>query len=573
MKNFLKEIEERERKNREYKENEKKRKEELEKRKEEQKRKRLEKEKENALKEEQLKKQIIEEKERLKHEEEIKKKNEKEEKLRRLEEDNKRRQTIYSNFRKNNNIDNVSLTDNLGNKISHWDELAKKEENYLKSQKIKEEEKRKQLKIKILKNQYEFRNKKVITSSTSSTQQTEIIKKEDKEKLKQTIEEMCILGDINKKEIIEEKKENPEKFVPIEEAVKTENKKDPLFILGMLAKKLENCGITTAIQKEKEEDEEEKENDESGTSLQFLINGLATKKKYDLHFDISEERNEELLNNIEEQEKFINNLRTKLSKEYNIPEDEIIITNPQRGSFQVSVIFKSQDFNLNIDELREKFKDEKELINLKEVQNDLLYTGIKLKQSILDSRGNNCDGGWGQNEKRGGEVYIPPEGWIGYGLKVLDKYDLEKEGKRNDWLSYDNREGEWCIAYHGVGSEYSSKEVAKAVLGIANDTLKKKSELTHNEEDDDEYDYSEDDDVRHPGQKVGSGVYCSPNPEVMESYAGKVEIDNGTYKMGFMLRVNPDKIRAPVAKPDFWVLNGNSDEVRPYRILIKKVEE
>ena len=305
MKNFLKEIEERERKNREYKENEKKRKEELEKRKEEQKRKRLEKEKENALKEEQLKKQIIEEKERLKHEEEIKKKNEKEEKLRRLEEDNKRRQTIYSNFRKNNNIDNVSLTDNLGNKISHWDELAKKEENYLKSQKIKEEEKRKQLKIKILKNQYEFRNKKVITSSTSSTQQTEIIKKEDKEKLKQTIEEMCILGDINKKEIIEEKKENPEKFVPIEEAVKTENKKDPLFILGMLAKKLENCGITTAIQKEKEEDEEEKENDESGTSLQFLINGLATKKKYDLHFDISEERNEELLNNIEEQEKFI----------------------------------------------------------------------------------------------------------------------------------------------------------------------------------------------------------------------------------------------------------------------------
>lgn len=59
----------------------------------------------------------------------------------------------------------------------------------------------------------------------------------------------------------------------------------------------------------------------------------------------------------------------------------------------------------------------------------------------------------------------------------------------------------------------------------------------------------------------------------MEDYAGKVEIDNGIYKMGFMLRVNPDKIRAPVGKPDFWVLNGNPDEVRPYRILIKKVEK
>ena len=38
-----------------------------------------------------------------------------------------------------------------------------------------------------------------------------------------------------------------------------------------------------------------------------------------------------------------------------------------------------------------------------------------------------------------------------------------------------------------------------------------------------------------------------------------------------MLRVNPEKIRVPVGRPDFWVLNGNPDEIRPYRILIKKV--
>ena len=194
---------------------------------------------------------------------------------------------------------------------------------------------------------------------------------------------------------------------------------------------------------------------------------------------------------------------------------------------------------------------------------------------MLDARGNNCDGGWGKGEKRGGEPYIPPEGWIGYGLKVLDKYDLENEFHKNDWLSYDNREGEWCVAYHGVGSEYSSKEVAKAVDGIANYTLKTKKELNQGNEndDEDEYDYAEDDDMRHPGQKVGIGVYCSPNPEVMENYAGIVEIDNEKYKMGFMLRVNPDKIRVPVGRKDFWVLNGNPDEVRPYRILIKKVEE
>ena len=563
-KDFIRLIEERERKNKEYKEKEKKKKEELEKKKEEQRKKKLEIEKERALKEEEIKKQKEEEKKRKKDQEEMEKVKQNEEKLKRLEADKVRREKLLSDFRKKNKIENINLTDNLDNKINYWDELSKKEERYKKI----EEEKRKRLKKEILKNQYESRNKKESEPST----QYEVVKKEDIKKQKKTIEEMCILGDIIKKEIIEEKKENPEKYITIEEAVKTENKKDsPLFVLGMLAKNLENCGITTAI--EKEELEEEKENDESGTSLQFLVNGLANKKKYDFHFDISEERNEELLNDLEEQEKFINNLRKKLSIEYKIPEDDIIITNPERGSFKLSVIFKNEDFDLDLDQVKEKFKDEPELIKLKDIQKNLLYTGCKLKKSMLDARGNNCDGGWGKNEKRGGEAYIPPEGWIGYGLNVLDRYDWEKGDEKNDWLSYDNRGGEWCVAYHGVGSEYSSKEVAKAVLGIATYTLKTKSELNNNNEEEDEYDYSEDDDMRHPGQKVGCGVYCSPNPEVMEKYAGIVEIDNEIYKMGFMLRVNPEKIRVPVGRPDFWVLNGNPDEVRPYRILIKKVEE
>ena len=36
-----------------------------------------------------------------------------------------------------------------------------------------------------------------------------------------------------------------------------------------------------------------------------------------------------------------------------------------------------------------------------------------------------------------------------------------------------------------------------------------------------------------------------------------------------MLRVKPDKIRIASTNQDYWVLNGNSDEIRPYRILIK----
>ena len=55
---------------------------------------------------------------------------------------------------------------------------------------------------------------------------------------------MCILGSIMKKEIIEEKINQPEKFISIEEAIK-EKKNDGLFCLGILAQILENIGITT----------------------------------------------------------------------------------------------------------------------------------------------------------------------------------------------------------------------------------------------------------------------------------------------------------------------------------------
>ena len=38
--------------------------------------------------------------------------------------------------------------------------------------------------------------------------------------------------------------------------------------------------------------------------------------------------------------------------------------------------------------------------------------------------------------------------------------------------------------------------------------------------------------------------------------------------MGFMMRVKPDKIRISQSEPDYWVLNGTTDEMRPYRIMM-----
>ena len=70
---------------------------------------------------------------------------------------------------------------------------------------------------------------------------------------------------------------------------------------------------------------------------------------------------------------------------------------------------------------------------------------------MLDSRGNK-ESEWKENEKRGGYPYIPPKGWKGYGLKVMDAYD----NGNNDWIAKDGNPNEWAVAYHGIGSKLGS---------------------------------------------------------------------------------------------------------------------
>ena len=87
---------------------------------------------------------------------------------------------------------------------------------------------------------------------------------------------MCVLGSIMKEEIIQEKKNNPEKFISIEDATKEENKNNGAFCLGVLAKSLEDMGIITAIEKNSSNDKEAQ--NASNTILQFITNGMIEKK-------------------------------------------------------------------------------------------------------------------------------------------------------------------------------------------------------------------------------------------------------------------------------------------------------
>ena len=148
-------------------------------------------------------------------------------------------------------------------------------------------------------------------------------------------------------------------------------------------------------------------------SIQSLF-CLINQQKYILHFDFGEENNLKILNDILEQEQFIKEMKLKISSSLKINIDKLILADIHEGC----VAFILYLLNPTNDEV-EAMKKAKYLKNCIKVELKPLLDELYLSPSILDSRGNRFKG-WGKNEKRGGEDYIPPlNGWFGIGLKVM----------------------------------------------------------------------------------------------------------------------------------------------------------
>ena len=113
-----------------------------------------------------------------------------------------------------------------------------------------------------------------------------------------------------------------------------------------------------------------------------------------------------------------------------------------------------------------------------------------------------------------------------------------------------NSEGEWCVAYHGIGNGNIYKSSFKPEGGQSHENC---------------------DDIFHPGKKVGNGVYCTQKIESAEQYAGISEINGIKYQIVLMTRVKPDAIRQCRCENNYWVVDGTPNEIRPYRILYKKI--
>ena len=103
-----------------------------------------------------------------------------------------------------------------------------------------------------------------------------------------------------------------------------------------------------------------------------------------------------------------------------------------------------------------------------ELVTEVIVDVMNLNPDLLSGFGNNLEGQWAHGENRGGRPYNPPDGWIGYGLNVLNKYD----NGNNDWLACNGRPGEWCIAYHGACHGQTSDNVKKNIKAILETNLR-----------------------------------------------------------------------------------------------------
>jgi len=363
-------------------------------------------------------------------------------------------------------------------------------------------------------------------------------KEDNNPKVNEILEQMVILGYKEKKKIEDIKKNLKNKIISIDNCINTGD--GHLLVIALLAKYLEEkIKIPTIIEAPDMMLDAEEQN-YGKNIIEFISNGFIVKNKYLLDFKLNNKRIDELTKDEKKRKAFNANLKKFLATSYKLKENEVIVTHFENNKnvYTSIIVFNYEDKELKKNDLIKYFKNDKELKTFTNVTKLPLIETIRLHSYMLDPRGFvNNDKAWAINEKRGGEPYIPPIGWIKYGIRVYDRYD----NNNNDWLS--NGNNGWCNGY--------------SIL----------HEVTNKEKN-----YENDDDSKNPGKKIGKGVYLYWDPKVMENNTETIIINKDLkFKIGFMVRAKPDKIRCPKTNKDILVVDGTSDETRPYGILIKRI--
>lgn len=345
---------------------------------------------------------------------------------------------------------------------------------------------------------------------------------------------------------------NPEYFENIDETLTSpgflfQNYPSPLdhkYILCLLGKMLENKGIKVGIYKQSYNI-----NRIDLSIVQFIFSGLINKKKYRLKFS----RNisfVNIINNLSIRKKFIEEWKIKISNILQMDKSLIILTNPRNSN---DSLYFDLAFNHSVVEINDK-----KLINAL-VQGDIikcvpvsLLGGCILSPGIFDPKFNKYYNSFFQNKIVGGEEYIHPLQWTAYGINVSEKYDFGN----NTWLGNLNNMGEFAVAYYGINN-------------LNKNSLKKIDSLMGNSETGKTFIKVRN--IRNPNYNCKTGIYFYKNPIHAENSSELINIGGMEYKIMFMCRIKSSKINQPENFKDCWILSATPDEVRPYKILIKKI--
>jgi hypothetical protein len=287
----------------------------------------------------------------------------------------------------------------------------------------------------------------------------------------------------------------------------------------------------------------------------MIVSGIGLLPVYEFHTNYGDRENYNILTNENVQRNFIEKWKNKLAKSLKIDPKIIFICDFRNGSLKFNVFLGKLLTDNEINGLKNEFSNE--FVNEGIKFGEFLLQSCKLSIEMFEPKYNNKDGWAPKGEMRGGEPYDSPLEWRGFGLKVLGKYD----GGNNTWIGMKNIPGEFPVAYHGIGCN-SRDPFPIAGRVVDEGFIIGKRQLFA--------DYP--DKRKNDGSKCGFGAYFTPIINEAGSYAGVGNFNGKNYKIVFMCRVRKESIREPDRKnqPQYWILDGSKNEVRPYRILIKE---
>jgi hypothetical protein len=171
------------------------------------------------------------------------------------------------------------------------------------------------------------------------------------------------------------------------------------------------------------------------------------------------------------------------------------------------------------------------------------------------------------------DLKVHKENLKNYLSRILSDYIIKKEDyyqDNNNWTYIPFKEGkyknkikdnDYAMAFHGTGRNcQTEKDILEMIENIFKNGFKNGYNNIH----------SECDDVRHPGEKVGIGVYVSPNLEVAKSYAGKILKNGKFYLCVVKVKVKKNAIRQCNCNKDYWIIPDNIKAIKPCELLYQE---